>query len=303
MALAKKQKIMIPLVIAAFAFLGWEAYQLLGGDSDYTVPSTPAPIARPKAPVPAVQAPNNNDEASTPGMQQPDVNNTPAATTPVSVNKPVSTKPSASAAENLPVDSTEEEDNQKAFIQAQQAREQQYIQMVNDYQLAEMQKKLADANAQLAQSKLKEAQSVAKASQQNIAVNQASTGVGAGNNPLQNYSLLYVSYIDGHWTGTLRYQGRLHNVYIGSQFADGTSVRVIDRNGVVLSYKDQSRYLTIPIPMTTSGDNTGSATTGSMIDKAKNASAASSDPEAQTSERAEDVYNTLNQIQQALPGN
>lgn len=32
MALEKKQKIMIPLIIVAFAFLGWEAYKILGGD-------------------------------------------------------------------------------------------------------------------------------------------------------------------------------------------------------------------------------------------------------------------------------
>lgn len=193
---------------------------------------------------------------------------------------------------------------EKALMTQQKAREQEYIQMVNDYQLAQMQKKLADVNAQLAQAKLKEAQSIAKATQQNVSVTTTSTHHTASLGTaavLRYYSLLYVSYVNNHWTATLRYAGRLHNVYIGSQFVDGTSVRVIDRNGVVLERNGVSQYLTIPIPMTMG--QSGGAITGSKVDATENPNdtPVRPDPNEQASQSAEQIYNTLSNIQQAMP--
>lgn len=325
MTLDKKQKIMIPLVILAFAFLGWESYKLLGGGQSggYTPP--PAPVQAQNAPVaaspqPAVSTPSNPPATTQVGQTTGNVSAISGSNTQQRPGTPAANNLSRASNAQAALSSTDDNDirsdshtsdtrqidNQdtltpqaKAALAQQKALETQYVQLVTQYQLAQMQKKLADANAQLAQSKLREAQAVAKASSQNINVNAANAAgaTSTASHILSGYSLLYVGYMNHEWMATLRYAGQLHNVHVGAQFADGTTVKVIDRNGVVLTNGQISRYLTISVPMTL----TDEAAKESIKTTNKNTQANTSDTNARTTQSAQQVYNTLSQIQQAVP--
>ena len=343
MKLDKKQKIMIPLVILAFAFVGWQAYKLLGGGDGgrYTPPADPVQTKTLAITATAGQRANNNAASANSGTttaaaqtsaasnntttQQPSPTATNANT--VSNNQPSTqqgslttsasnagsqssgTKQSGSGAQSgvgaqsSGVKQTQEPltPETKAQLAQQKALERQYVQMVTQYQLAQMQKKLADVNAQLAQSKLREAQAVAKASSQNVGVGSLAGAAASSitSRTLGSYSLLYVGHLNHQWMATLRYAGQLHNVHMGSQFADGTTVKVIDRNGVVLTNGTASRYLMISVPMTLTDDAT--AQTQKAAQPQRGSGGASSDTNAKTTQSAQQVYNTLSQIQQAVP--
>lgn len=306
MALEKKQKILIPLVVIAFAVLGWESYNMLSDDDDgySSPPSVPENVAHTQRPVPVPRQGSFNSTLQSIDTMRDQTQDAAISMSTHDSNsvdhhqKAADSKSSATQTGLTP--------QQQAQIAAQQAREQQYIKMVNQYQLAQMQKKLADVNAQLAQARLKEAQALAKVTQQNLPIpthftTDVTTQSAPHINVLSTYQVLYVSYVNNRWMATIKHAGQLHNVYIGSQFNDGTVVRVIDRNGIVLEYNGRSRYLTIPIPMTVDEKENVHNVTGANISSSGYAAKPTVDATTQTADSADEVYHTLSKIQQAMP--
>ena len=321
MALDKKQKVMIPLVIVAFAFLGWEGYKLLSNDDGgYQPPANP--VASPRQAVPqsraaTVQATPTNATASShagtsPAVasQQPQSSATGQTTTTstgVNVNTATNNTSATTAdADKAKTQATQQQattltPEEKAALAKQKALEQRYVQMVTQYQFAQAQKKLTDANTALLESKVREAQTAAKAQAQSgvSAVGLEHQSISSGAQVLSRYHLLYVGRVNGHWVATLRYLGHMQDVNIGSNFADGTSVRVIDRNGVVLQNKGVSRYLKIASPLMVADQAESSDATSAKTDRQPGRKTAEANVQT-TSQSAQQVYDTLSSIQQSV---
>jgi|GEM_PF-3469575 len=191
----KRQKIVAILLAIVGIILVWQLYELFAGNK--TVPKAAAPMA-------------------TTAMRQPAMAVTPAATAEQLAQNATAPGGDASAAVNP-------SNNQSA-----------YLRLVNEYQMAQLQRMIAEDNEAIAIAK----QNAAKASSETAKLMGGSSLMSTANNTQTNsndYQLVYTGQqADNSWSATLKKNGQNLDVLVGSQLPDGSRVLSIDDNGVLL---------------------------------------------------------------------
>lgn len=132
---------------------------------------------------------------------------------------------------------------QLAALAQSQQMQQQYINLVNAYQMAQIEQKLAAADSQIAQSKLSTAK--AMVSTQEYAAKLPRNGMNFGDNESAGPQTVYVGQQAGKWLAMLNLNGSYVQVNVGTQLPDGSVVTSISARGVVLDNNGQPSYLPI----------------------------------------------------------
>lgn len=132
---------------------------------------------------------------------------------------------------------------QLAALAQSQQMQQQYINLVNAYQMAQIEQKLAAADSQIAQSKLSTAK--AMVSTQEYAAKLPRNGMTFGDNEPAGPQAVYVGQQAGKWLAMLNLNGNYVQVGVGTQLPDGSVVTSISDKGVILDNNGQPSYLPI----------------------------------------------------------
>ncbi len=205
----KRQKVVLILLIAVGVFLVWQLYELFVGDkpSQNTIkPVLPTPIQA-HQPAMAVTASTTAAQLAQSGA---------GAANPAE----------ASAAVN-PSNSQSE-----------------YLRLVNEYQMAQLQRMIAEDNEAIAIAKQNAAKATTETSKLMGGGSVMST-TGSSQANSNEYQLVYTGQqTDGGWSATLKKNGQSTDVNIGSQLADGSQVISIDDNGVLLRQGDVKKLVT-----------------------------------------------------------
>lgn len=266
-----KQKGMLIATIIVFLIIGYMVYKLFFAGS-----SSPAPAPAVAAPAPAADhaqaaAANANNSAasdlavnanSAAGVAANTVNTTAAAdnTTPQVVEMPKR-------------ELTPEELN---LLEERRQVQQQYLQLVNQYQLTEMQNKVATSQSTLIKTQLDTAKTEQQASKLGLLLpGQSIGGDSDADKSLHGVTLAYVGQKSGVWSAVLNLRGQYVTVKLGSHLPDDSVVSKIDGNGIVL-YKDgQRRTLTVATPVEQTSDDSDDASGDGTSSGATNSSSSS----------------------------
>jgi len=126
--------------------------------------------------------------------------------------------------------------------------QQQYLALVNEYQLVEIQRLIVQDQAAIASARASMAESLAKMNQAGAnnlggAGALASSIVAAGNQPGE-YELIYTGQDNGEWSATLKRNGQFNDVTAGSILPDGDKVLSVDDNGVLIQQGNIKKLVT-----------------------------------------------------------
>jgi septal ring-binding cell division protein DamX len=114
--------------------------------------------------------------------------------------------------------------------------QQQYMKLVNEYQMLQMQSMIAQTQATIAKSRAQTAEALSK-------LNDLSGGstdiadlglVQTTSNDSGDYELIYTGQENGQWTATLKKGGQFNDVTAGTALPDGTKVLSVDSSGVAI---------------------------------------------------------------------
>ncbi|MCH9770776.1 MAG: hypothetical protein K0U12_07860, partial [Gammaproteobacteria bacterium] len=208
-----KQKVILGLTVVAFGYLGYQLYELITNDLGGSV----AQVNTPR--VVKADPPSAPKKPFTKAMQT-------AAT--ITDNSPamLAAKPS-----------DEDVNQHMALLRNQRA----YLKLVSEYELAKMKRQLLQERVAIA-----EAQSrIAKLNGGDSSF--ANVGMDDSVNQVMNDSNFKLSYIDhqqGKWSATLYHGGHYQTVFNGSELSDGYKVVNVNRDGVLLQYKDKRELIT-----------------------------------------------------------
>lgn len=212
-----RQRVMLILTILASAFLAWQIYNFVHGN---TAPSRPMaavsmPVSAGKvAPLPA--AGNNN-----PGL--------------------------APVAQPLPAN---------LASPALSSHQQEYLNLVREYQLTKMKRQILEEEAGLANAQKR----IADAGKGG-ALAGMDNFVGDNGSPSNGYQLAYLDRQAGEWTATISQAGQYTEVHVGTRLADGAKVISISDRGVVLRPAGDGKNLTLGFQGSVNVDNSSPAYT------------------------------------------
>ena len=222
---AGKQKVMLVITVLLFIVLGYLLYTtFFKGKSSSTSTSTPT--------INTTAVSSNTPSA---GCVSPATNNVPQVTL-------ANVKSGSFEAGGEP--SPEE----KEILKHTKEVEQEYLKLVGEYQLAQLQQKLAQVNAQTAESKLAAMKAMSEVKKFDIQT-ASTAGKMNGTTIIGEIKALYAGYGNGVWTGMLNLDGALYQVKVGTELPNGAVVSSISDNGIVLNQKGQRTYLPIPTHM------------------------------------------------------
>ncbi|OGT67391.1 MAG: hypothetical protein A3J38_04890 [Gammaproteobacteria bacterium RIFCSPHIGHO2_12_FULL_45_9] len=228
MKLQKKQAPLLILTLVALGFLGYQITALIRDDIATPAPQ-PAASAQTAAHTVAAAPASNTPPAPTQNAANHNAN-PPAQATNANATPRVHT--SLAGLNTTPNATTED---QKA-----------YLQMVNRYEVAQMEHKLLNEELAIARAQ----HDIAMISQETHRFTQDDTSFGATTGTTQNaanagITLAYLGQqTGGHWAATLAMNGTFQDVTAGSHLKDGTVVRRINEQGVELQNGSQRYMLT-----------------------------------------------------------
>ncbi len=138
-----------------------------------------------------------------------------------------------------------------ALLAKSQQMQQEYIELVNQYQLAQLQQKLAQVDAQIAASKLTTTKSLVELKKLQPELGQMENMHGRmdENASGQGYQTLYVGQTSGRWQAMIQFGGQYFQVSMGMHLPDGSVVEDITNKGVLLVGEDGSE-LFLPLTKT-----------------------------------------------------
>lgn len=246
-----KQKGMLIATIIVFVIIGYMVYKLFFAGSSSAPP--PAAMAKPAVAVKAAPAAtpggtantNNNsagvDLAVSGSTQQPGAANATAANAPPQV---------------VEIPKRELTPEELQLLEERRQVQQQYLQLVNQYQLMEIQNKVATSQSTLLKTQIDTAKSEQQATKLGLVL-PGQAGNDEEDKTLSGVSLVYVGQKNGVWNAMLNLRGNYVAVNLGSRLPDGSLVSKIDESGIVL-YKDgERRTLAMPTVVNQpSGDDT-----------------------------------------------
>lgn len=228
--LDSKQKMMLLATVGCLGlvfYLGYTTFFPSTGESN----PTPQPISTTQS----LATPSANTVSVQPVTQQPaPVSNTETLPDTISQNNQnanMTIEPaSAPTPENL------------ALLAESQQMQQQYVNLVNAYQLAQIQQKLTQVNAQIVASKLTAAKSMVELKKlQPLLGETTDTSLLSGASSSSDtavkeggYHTLYVGQVSGRWQAMLQGYGQYFQVNSGMHLPDGSVVTQINNRGVIL---------------------------------------------------------------------
>jgi len=124
------------------------------------------------------------------------------------------------------------------------AVQQKYLSLVNEYQLVEMEKMIAQDEASIAQSRAQSAESMAKIAQLTGETPNFNNTNNSSSSHSGDYELIYTGEDNHQWTATLRKQGQFNDVTAGTILPDGTKIVSVDDNGVTMIQGDIKKLIT-----------------------------------------------------------
>ncbi|MGB6976788.1 MAG: SPOR domain-containing protein [Gammaproteobacteria bacterium] len=219
MKIDNKQKVLITLIVIALAYVLWQVYNQFFRE---TSAPAPAAVSAPPAPTP------------TPAQLAPTEGATPAQQPSAAPSPPSGVQPAPKNA--IPAEGG-------FTLEAPMSEYQnQYLELVNQYQLLRMQRMIEDEKANIASAEARIADINKKIS--GVAGGPSVTSemvTGNAANPT-GYKLMYIDFQSGQWSATLGKEGRFLEVNIGDILIDGTRVLSINQQGVVVE-QNQHQYL------------------------------------------------------------
>lgn len=251
-----KQKGMLIATVLLFLIIGYMVYKMFFAGSSTPPPLPPAPAANP-SPVAAKPA--------TPAVAPNAATNNPAAD--LAVANPgapgVNVAPAAPSVVEMP--KRELTPEELALLEERRQVQQQYLQLVNQYQLTEMQNKVATSQSNLLKTEIDAAKAEQQAARLGLVLpGQAEANASKG---LTGVTLVYVEQKKGIWGAVLNVRGAYINVKMGSRLLDGSVVSRINESGLVIVKDGGSYPLSVPMVVdhesaeqgTSFGDNSGAA--------------------------------------------
>lgn len=135
----------------------------------------------------------------------------------------------------------------------------EYLRLVNEYQMAQLQRMIAEDNEAIAVAKRNAAQAMADTAQSaGGSMADASSSSDDDQASSNTYVLVYTGQqSDGQWTATLKKNGQSYDVVPGRQLPDGSQVTSIDENGVLLSQNQGASKLLVTFSGATVITNNG----------------------------------------------
>lgn len=226
----KRQIILIPLILLALTVLVWQLYQtFFAGYLTTPLPSTDTPVITKQLPTV-----NLDDEQVPPPSPPPMLSENTPAQQPADVSMP-----------------------------ATQQNRSKYLQLVNEYQMAQLQRKIAEQQAAIATARRDAARAqseldpsgaltttvVAPAIEIAPEVVESPTKDVLAHNG-QAFQVIYIGQHAGEWTAILESQGRAYPVKVGSQVFKNVTVEKISRDGVTIQREGKTQVLTMPDDIT-----------------------------------------------------
>lgn len=132
---------------------------------------------------------------------------------------------------------------QLAALAQSQQMQQQYINLVNAYQMAQIEQKLAAADNQIAESKLSTAKAMVSTQEYAAKLPRNGLAVGAGDSEASAPQTVYVGQQAGKWLAMLNINGSYVQVSVGTRLPDGSVVTSISDRGVILDNNGEPSYL------------------------------------------------------------
>lgn len=238
MNLDKRQKVILGLIVLALIVLIWQIYKLAGANSNaapqvVTTPSTAVTTTAKPSATPAAAAAVRNNAIETAAML-------------------------SNAADNAPGASAATDD--------MSSNQQKYLELVNEYQMSEIQRMIAEDQASIAQSRYNAAQALSKISELSGGTANLSSLAGTTDQGNPNeYDLIYTGEDNGQWTATLKKNGQFNDVTAGSILPDGAKVLSVDDNGVLLQQGAAKMLVTFNGVTPFNSDGTTPGTTAAQI--------------------------------------
>ncbi len=238
MAMDKKQKGLIALTVVALGFLGYQVFQLVSGDMSQNVDSA----------VPSLAYNGGSGITSQPTQhtawqpQQETPLQRKLKTPTFSMKNAVSAAPKTNKPKAVPAAATVTEQPAAGLAGVMQRNQQAYLKMINEYELAKMQRQLLD-----------EKTAIATAQNKIIALNQKNRALGAkvpttttaglmSDTSEQPFRLSYLDKQEDQWSATLSRGDEYQQVTLGSLLPGDYKVTDISHQGVVLQ-KDSTRQM------------------------------------------------------------
>lgn len=219
MTMDKKQSVMLVLTILAFLFLGYQVYQLVSNDMQEPTQSAPQPVVQMQSEALPLA---HNAVGSEAHYTQTVVEHGIGAAH-GSLDRSQSSMgvqlPSRSSAKN----------------------QQEYLKLVNQFELAKMQRQLLQEQAAIARARHEIVvmnNQTSKISGSDVSAVGSSVNLGAvGANNSDPFQLGYLDYQHGSWTAALVRDGRYLNVQPGTLLPGGVKIIAINHKGVIINDK------------------------------------------------------------------
>lgn len=266
MNLNRKQKVLLPLIILAFAYVLWQLYDLFGVSwMESKRPPAVHPISAKDrgfkgnqlAPIMSVQknsgenssisqvslVPAKNPLEDTNAQIKAATQKTPAInnsnTTAVNISKQPAAIKTSPATSSTSIAMGSANANSNANTQSNLSAQQlEYLQLVNQYQIVRLQRMILDEQAAMAAARERITQEGGNTEPANSALPIGDYQTGS-----TDYKLMYIDFQKGQWTATLSKMGQYFEVTTGTLLLDGTRVIGITHQGVILQEGDQKVFL------------------------------------------------------------
>ncbi len=132
----------------------------------------------------------------------------------------------------------------------------QYTQLVNQIEVAKMQRQLLQEQAAIAQSR----QQIAQVNSQTVNLGGTTDSTLAAANNTAPLKLVYVDNQNDQWAATVSYYGQYQKLGVGSLLPDGSEVLAINNAGVIVKHIGRRELLTFNgmkvLPKTVMAQNT-----------------------------------------------
>ena len=245
MKLDAKQKILLPVIVMVFIFIGWQVYNMLGTNSDNSLTSVTSDAGQQvNMPMPVSAVPRTSPSPSANMSIEKNVNSGGM----VNPN-PTATNIAASGESNQGGSSPmmEPEKPQRATIKNSEESADLGDSLMQEYQELKKEEMLLNEKLAIAQARQKIAElnsKIAALGGGNSSVSSITTSVIGKNNIA--YRLVYVDYQGDKWAATLSDStgGNLQEVVAGSKLPDGTKVIAVNAKGVTVKKNDKKTLLT-----------------------------------------------------------
>lgn len=262
-----KQKVILIVTIIAFIYVLYLGYDTFFAANSSVAPPPSAPAMpsessaisteMPRAEEPAENAAHTpaSEPASTPATP-PASEVTPQDSTQIpntgGRSQPrKSVQPHAKVVEVKPLEPTPE---QMALLAESQEMQREYLRLVSQYQIAQLQERLEEANASIAAAKLKSAITASETQKLNDELKARtlrglappSTGEKGPADFASTLQLMYIGKMKGKWMAMLNANGSYYEVKQGTRLPDGSMVSNIDTKGIVITKDNSKRFIPMP---------------------------------------------------------